>query len=172
MKQNSKEFKEHLKKIGFKKGEKENGNDNTKESKYKFWDSYKKGFERIKMVMKIKNRQFVNNKKFKRDDLIHALLNYKPHKNKSGKDNSNYKNGKGEKYVRIRVNGMKVKRSHIVWMIWNKKSHIPKGKIIHHKNGNKRDDYITNLELKDAIDHGKLNLKNNINVLNKKDGIK
>ncbi len=121
--------------------------------------------------MKIKNRQFVSNKKFKRDDLIHALLNYKPHKNKSGKDNPNYRNGKGEQYVRIRINGLKVKRSHIIWMIWNKKNCIPIGKIIHHKNEDKRDDYITNLELVDVIDHGKLNLKNKNKVLKKEQKI-
>ena len=117
---------------------------------------------------KTKNKQFVSNRRFKRDDLIFALLNYRPHKNKSGKDNPNYKNGKGEQYVRIIINGLKVKRSHIVWMIWNKKDYIPKGKIIHHKNENKRDDHITNLELADAIIHGKLNLKNNVKVFDKK----
>jgi len=105
------------------------------------------------------NGRFVSNKKFKRDDLIKALLRYKPHKNKSGKDNSQYKHGKGEMYVRIRVNRFKVRRSHIVWMLWNKKSHIPKNKDIHHKDENKRNDYITNLELVDHVEHGKLNLK-------------
>ena len=110
--------------------------------------------------MIIHNGQFVSNRRFKREDLIFALLNYKPHKNKSGNYNPNYKNGKGEQYVRIRINGMKVKRSHIVWMIWNKKNRMPVGKDIHHKNENKRDDSIRNLEIVDHVVHGKKNLKN------------
>ena len=110
--------------------------------------------------MKRHNGQFISERKFKRDDLIFSFLSYKPHKNKSGKDNHNYKNGKGEEYVRIRINGIKVKRSHIVWMIWNKKNCIPLGKDIHHKNGNKRDDSINNLELINHILHSKKNLIN------------
>ena len=109
--------------------------------------------------MKIEYGRFVSNRKFKRDDLIFALLNYKYHRNKSGVDNPNYQHGKGEQYIRIRVNGLKVKRSHIVWMIWNKKNRMPVGKDLHHKNENKRDDSIRNLELVDHVVHGKRNLK-------------
>jgi len=111
------------------------------------------------MEIKRKEGRFISNRKFKRDDLMYALLNYKPHRNKSGKDNPNYKNGFGEEYVRIRVNGIKVKRSHIIWMIWNKKNCVPNGKDLHHKNGNKRDDSITNLELVNHVVHGRKNLK-------------
>ena len=108
--------------------------------------------------MKRNNGRFVSNRKFKRDDLLFALLNHHFHRNKSGKDNPMYKHGRGEEYIRIRVNGIKVKRSHIVWMIWNKKNRMPMGKDLHHKNGDKRNDKISNLELVDHVEHGKKNL--------------
>ncbi len=110
--------------------------------------------------MKREYGRYVSDRKFKREDLIFALLNHKCHRNKSGNDNPMYKHGKGEEYVRIRVNGIKVKRSHIVWMIWNKKNRMPVGKDLHHKNGNKRDDSIKNLELVVPGVHGKKNLIN------------
>ena len=84
--------------------------------------------------------------RFKRDDLIKALLDHKPHKNKSGKYNPMYKDGNGEQYVRIRVNGMKVKRSHIVWMLYNKKDHIPNDKILHHIDEDKTNNDPRNLK--------------------------
>ncbi len=104
--------------------------------------------------------RFTSNRRFKRKDLLFALLNHKSHLNKSGKSNPQYKDGKTELYVRIRVNGFKVPRSHIVWMLWNNKSFVPKDKNIHHKNEHKRDDSISNLELVDHREHGTNNLKN------------
>ena len=118
--------------------------------------------------MKREYGRFVSNRKFKRKDLILALSKYKPHRDKSGKDNPMYKHGKGEEYIRIRVNGLKVKRSHIVWMIWNKKNCMPVGKDLHHKNGDKRNDSISNLELVNHVVHGKKNLKNWIGERRKK----
>lgn len=109
--------------------------------------------------MKIIKGQWIREQSFKKDDLIKALLKHKPCANQCGEKNHKYKNGNGEKYIRIRVNGIKVKKSHVVWMLWNNKRRIPIGKDIHHKDEDKRNDHITNLELVDHAFHGTNNLK-------------
>ncbi len=51
-------------------------------------------------------------------------------------------------------------RDHIaVWIRY--KGKIPKGKLIHHKNGNKKDNRIENLECLTRKQHGKLHRKPN-----------
>jgi len=106
------------------------------------------------------NGQFKRNGiRYTRNQLLWALLNHRDHPTISGKNNPLYKNGKAEEYARIRINGKKVKRSHIVWMLWNNKDHIPIGYDIHHKNENKRDDRICNLEIKNSIEQGIKNLR-------------
>lgn len=106
-----------------------------------------------------RNGQFKRSRCWSRDELIFALLNYKPNKSITGKKNPNYVHGKGEQYCRITIRGKKLKRSHIVWMIGAKRNHVPEGKDIHHKNENKRDDRFCNLELADSREHGNGNLK-------------
>jgi hypothetical protein len=95
---------------------------------------------------------------FSIDELAKALRNYKPKEKIAGEKNFNWKDGLGEKYVRIVVKGRKVRRSHIVWRIENKMK-IPRGFVIHHKNEDKRDDRISNLELVEYVEHSILNLK-------------
>ena len=92
-------------------------------------------------------------------ELLEALLNYKPRPEISGENNRNFKNGESGQYIRIMVRGKKVKRSHIVWMLWNNASRIPEGKDVHHKDGNKKNDAASNLELRDANLHGMQNLR-------------
>jgi len=88
-----------------------------------------------------------------------ALDNYKPRNNVSGIKNGMFSSGTGEKYTRIRINGVKVRRSHMVWRV-NTNKKIPVGFNIHHKDENKRNDDFKNLELVDAIGHGIENLRN------------
>ena len=107
---------------------------------------------------KRKSGRFISNRRFKLNDLQKALDGYKPRKDINGCNNPQFKHGFGEQYVRIRVNGLKVKRSHIVWMLHNKVNKIPNDKIIHHINGNKRDDRIENLELVNHIEHAIMNI--------------
>ena len=91
--------------------------------------------------------------------LKEVLENHKPKTNLCGKNNGMFKDGNGEKYKRIWVDGKKVRLSHIVWRIHNN-SKIPMFYNIHHKDEDKRNNHITNLELVKEIDHSKLNLGN------------
>jgi len=104
--------------------------------------------------------QFISERNFSREELINALVNYKEKSSISGNKNPIYVNGKNGEYIRIRVNGIKVMRSNIVYMIYHNLSRIPLGFCIHHRNGNKKDDRVENLELIDQIKHGTMNLKN------------
>lgn len=112
------------------------------------------------MTKKIIKGQFRSDLRFKREDLINALVRYSANYKLKGKKNPNYKHGKGEEYVRIRVNGIKVKRSHIVWMLYNNRDHIPLNFDIHHEDENKRNDKIENLKLVYHVWHGEMNLIN------------
>jgi hypothetical protein len=110
--------------------------------------------------MKIIRGQYRSDRKFKREDLINALVNYRSKPKLKKRKNPLYKNGFGEPYVRIRINGVKVKRSHIVWMLYNNKNHIPLGMDIHHEDERKRNDKIQNLKLVPHVWHGEMNLIN------------
>lgn len=107
-------------------------------------------------ILPNRRESLANNFTLKR--LRTALENYKPRTSVAGEKNGMYKSGEGEKYVRIRIDGIKVRRSHIVWRVNNRKK-IPIGYNIHHKDENKRNDSPDNLELAEADEHGTLNLK-------------
>ena len=101
------------------------------------------------------NRKSLANN-FSIKELKIALDNYKPNNSLKGKKNGMFKSGTGEKYVRIRINGIKVRRSHIIWVL--NKGKIPKGYNVHHKDENKRNDDFGNLDLIKAGIHGSKNL--------------
>jgi hypothetical protein len=88
-----------------------------------------------------------------------VLNNYTEKKCIQREKNPNWKDGLGDQSIRLRVNGEKVRRSHIVWRI-NHKKKIPIGYHIHHKNENKHDDSISNLQLVKAPEHAIWNLRN------------
>ena len=111
----------------------------------------KEGFDREKQFMR------TNNPSLK--EIKEAYDNYIPRPKIMGKNNGNYKHGRGEDYKRIRVKGKKIKISHIVWMLANKQNYIPDGFVIHHINGNKDDNKIGNLMLEDEGKHMRVNLK-------------
>jgi hypothetical protein len=63
------------------------------------------------------------------------------------------------KYKSIRLGKNSVKMEHLV--IWESiYGPIPKGKVIHHKNGNQRDNRIENLEIMSRSEHSKLHRLN------------
>lgn len=107
------------------------------------------------MVQPNKRESLAN--KFTLPELEEALSNYRPKKNILGSKNGMFKNGEGEKYIRIRINGEKIRLSHIIWRLKTKEL-IPIGYNIHHKDENKRNNDFSNLELQEAINHGNLNL--------------
>lgn len=96
--------------------------------------------------------------KYSIEELEVVLNNYKPRSKVGGSNNGMFKTGEGEKYTRLRIKGEKVRLSHIVWRV-NTKQLIPVGYNIHHKDENKRNNDISNLELEHAVKHGKFNLK-------------
>lgn len=112
-----------------------------------------------------KRKRFDREKQFRRTknpplkDIEEAYKNHIPRPKVSGKKNGNYKHGMGEDYKRIRVKGKKIKVSHIVWMLANNQNYIPEEVVVHHINGNKRDDRIQNLELENEGKHMRENLK-------------
>jgi hypothetical protein len=119
--------------------------------------------------------QFVGRERtFNHKDLLLALLNHRSILSISGEGNPLFKDGESSKYVRIRVKGIKVPRSHIVYMLGAGLNKIPRGYLIHHKNENKRDDRFCNLKLEKAIPHGKWNMipGNKIRILKKKEKFK
>lgn len=94
-------------------------------------------------------------------DLRKLRSRFKSHSERkcmAGKKNSNYVNGEGEQYSRIRIDDTKVRTSHIRWRLAHKKK-IPIGYNIHHKDENKRNDRPSNLKLIKSKVHGNLNLK-------------
>ncbi len=68
-------------------------------------------------------------------------------------------NGNG-KYNRIIRNGKNMQHSRYVWEQAN--GPIPSGQMIHHKNGNKKDDCLENLELMTYKKHNKIHHLNTI----------
>jgi hypothetical protein len=114
------------------------------------------------------NERESNANKFTLRELKKALDSHKEREDLNGRNNLQFKNGNGEKYKRLIIKGLKVKRSHIVWRLVNKKK-IKKGYNIHHKDENKRNDNILNLELIKAQLHGNLNLRQNNPNLNSDD---
>lgn len=113
-----------------------------------------------KMNKRDKNGQFERIKeRYLREELIETLINSSVMKDPQRPKAKNYKNGQGEKYVRILLRGRRIKRSHIVWMIGHNKLKVPVGKDVHHRNENKKDDRLWNLELADSRKHGNGNLK-------------
>ena len=91
-------------------------------------------------------------------DLQRVYNNYKPRNSVSGEKNGMFAGGSGEKYVRLRISGIKIRLSHIVWRLGTGKK-IPIGYNIHHKDGNKRNNNFINLELEEAVGHGIKNLR-------------
>ena len=67
-----------------------------------------------------------------------------------GKDNPKWRGGrflhKGDGYMRRSINGKKIREHHYIWIQANQMP-VPKGCIIHHKNGIKTDNRIENLVL-------------------------
>ena len=111
-------------------------------------------------MVKPNRRESLANK-YSIEELKQALENYKPKPSVEGCKNALYVGGTGEKYKRIWIKGQKIKMSHIVWRI-NHQEKIPIGYNIHHKDENKRNDMIDNLELVKADEHGKGNLKRGV----------
>jgi hypothetical protein len=58
------------------------------------------------------------------------------------------------RYKRIEINGKKFQYHR--WVYEQKKGPIPKGFVVHHKNGNRMDNRIKNLELVDHYKHNKI----------------
>jgi len=126
----------------------------------------------VKKVKRIKpNERESNANRFTLKELKKALDNHKEREDLNGCNNLQFKNGNGEKYKRLIIKGLKVKYSHIVWRLANKKK-IKRGYNIHHKDENKRNDNILNLELVKARPHGNLNLRQNNTNENTNDKIK
>jgi len=51
-----------------------------------------------------------------------------------------------EPYNRVTVNGKRVRAARVVWDTYHPDNLVKKGEVIHHKDGNKRNDNIENLE--------------------------
>jgi hypothetical protein len=91
-------------------------------------------------------------------ELLNAYVHYKPRDSVAGQKNGMFAGGNGEKYIRLRINGVKVRLSHIVWRL-NTGRKIPIGSNIHHKDEDKRNNNFINLELQQAVSHGNKNLR-------------
>jgi len=75
---------------------------------------------------------------------------------KKGHKSWNYK-GKGRLKRKFkRFNGKLMLRSHVVWLKYNKLKKIPKGYVIHHKDGDSLNDSIENIILMTDREHKKL----------------
>jgi len=68
----------------------------------------------------------------------------------------NFKGGKKLKRKYKRFNGKLILRSHYVWLNHNNLTKIPKGYVIHHKDGDSLNDEISNLILMGDIEHKRL----------------
>ena len=109
-------------------------------------------------IIKPNRRESLSNN-YTLKQLRHVLDNYKPKNKVKGCLNGNFKDGNGEKYIRLRIDGVKVRLSHIVFRL-NTREKIKMGYNIHHKDENKRNNNSNNLEMVKARPHGNLNLKN------------
>ena len=75
---------------------------------------------------------------------------------KKGQKAWNFKDGKRLKRKYKRFKGKLILNSHFVWLKYNKLDSIPKGSVIHHKDGNSLNDEISNLVLMIDREHRKL----------------
>ncbi len=75
---------------------------------------------------------------------------------KKGMKAWNFKHGKKLKRKFKRFNGKLILNSHFVWLKHNKLTKVPKGYVIHHKDGDSLNDKIENLILMEDIEHRKL----------------
>lgn len=82
----------------------------------------------------------------------------------------NWKGGKvidAEGYVRVWIDGIGYKKEHHIVFEKNNGS-IPNGYVIHHKDGDKRNNNINNLECLNKLDHDRLNLSLRKNHFNRR----
>ena len=82
--------------------------------------------------------------------------------------NSGLSKYKKKSLPRVTINGKRMLKSHYIWSINNKNKKIPKGHIIHHKDGNPYNNSIFNLKLMKDIKHRKLHIRLMKEILNKK----
>lgn len=75
---------------------------------------------------------------------------------KKGMKAWNFKDGKRLKRKYKRFNGKLMLNAHVVWLKYNNLKKIPKGYVIHHKDGDSLNDSIHNIILMEDIEHRKL----------------